>query len=203
VIHTYKDTEFVRARVVGPPYLGSLLFVVSIPFVAMLASGSLLRTVNAEFLAVLIGVLLFTSLTGLLIYRHHTYGRCSEIRLGDDGTCDLETKRRVIRLHANEILSVQYRPETDEGSEYYDIHYRGGKLQVTKEMSGFNDFLTRLKTLNPAVDLSSFPAHSRLDFGTPASEPPLRPDRFRQRALFPILVIAALVWLASQTLPGR
>jgi hypothetical protein len=136
LIHTYRDTEFVRARFVGPLYVGSLLLVVSIPFLAMLASGSLFTTGNPQFLAVLIGILFFTSLTSLFIYRHHTYGRCCEIRLGDDGTCDLETKRRVIRLHVNEILSVQYRPETDEGSEYYNIHYRGGKLQVTRRCQG-------------------------------------------------------------------
>lgn len=203
MIHTYRDTEFIRVRFVGPRYVSPLLLVVSIPFLAMLASGSLFTTGDAEFLAVLIGILFFTSLTSLFIYRHHTYGLCCEIRLGDDGTCDLETKRRVIRLHVNEILSVQYRPETDEGSEYYNIHYRDGKLHITKEMSGFSDFLTRLKTLNPAVDLSSFPASARSDSGTPASEPPLRPDRFLQSALFPLLVIAALAWLASQTLAGK
>jgi hypothetical protein len=49
-------------------------------------------------------------LTGLVLVlmefhskRHH----CGEILLGDDGTCELETKRRVIRLHVNEIRSVQ------------------------------------------------------------------------------------------------
>jgi hypothetical protein len=45
--------------------------------------------------------------------------------LGDDGTCELETPRRSIRVDVNEIRSVHSSPETDGGRESYTIKYRG------------------------------------------------------------------------------
>ena len=82
-------------------------------------------------------------------YRRDVYGSCGEIRLGDDGTCEFETKRRVIRLHVNDLRSVRYSGATSEQPEWYTFHYRTGKLHVGKRMGGFADFLTRLKILNP------------------------------------------------------
>ena len=83
------------------------------------------------------------------------------------------------------------------------IHYRSGKLRVGPRMTGFADFLTRLKTLNPAVDLTSFPAGAWPGLGQPATE---KRDtlvrRFIRSALFPLIVISLLVYVASQTLVG-
>jgi hypothetical protein len=136
-------------------------------------------------------------------YRHDQYGICGEIRLSEDGTCELETNRAVIRLHVNEVSSVRYRRETDEQNESYTIHYRSGKLGVSKQMTSFADFLTRLKTLNPAVDLSSFPAGAWPGLGQPATEKRgTLVRRYTGGALFPLIVISLLVYLASQTL-GR
>jgi hypothetical protein len=138
-----------------------------------------------------------------LAYRRDQYGICGEIRLSDDGTCELEAKRRVIRLHVNEIRSVRFWRETDEQSESYTIHYRSGKLDVSKQMTSFADFLTRLKTLNPAVDLSSFPAGAWPGLGQPATEKRgTLVRRFMTSALFPLIVISLLVYVASQTLEG-
>lgn len=134
-------------------------------------------------------------------YRRQVYGICGEIRLGDDGTCELEAKRRVIRLHVHDLRSVRYSPETDEDSESYTIHYRSGKLHVGPRMTGFADFLTRLKTLNPAVDLASFPAGAWPGLGQPATkERDTLVRRFMRGALFPLIVISLLTILASQTL---
>jgi hypothetical protein len=136
-------------------------------------------------------------------YRRDQYGSCGEIRLSDDGTCELETNRTVIRLHVNEISAVRYRRETDEQNESYTIHYRSGKLDVSKQMTSFADFLTRLKTLNPAVDLSSFPAGGWPGLGQPATkERGTLVRRFMTSALFPLIVISLLVYVASQTLVG-
>jgi hypothetical protein len=149
---------------------------------------------------------LFGGFCGLVIvlqyfgYRKQAYGTCGEIRLGDDGTCELETKRRVIRLHVNDLRSVRYRRKTDEQSESYTIHYRGGKLDVGPRMTGFADFLTRIKTLNPAVDLASFPAGAWPGLGQPATTRGTLVRRFMRSALFPLIVISLLVYLASQTL---
>jgi hypothetical protein len=135
-------------------------------------------------------------------YRHRADGICGEIRLGDDGTCELETKSRVIRLHAQEIRSVRYSPENDEQRESYTIHYQSGKLDVGKQMTGFADFLTRLKTLNPAVDLNSFPSDA-----WPGLSQPMTKERgtltlvgFVRSALFPLFVTSSLVYVAIQTL---
>ena len=195
MIHTYRDPEFVRTRFFGPLYLGFLLLVLIFPFVSPLVSGTPF-TSAVEFAAVLIGVVFVHQ---SFVYRQHHYGRCSAIHLGDDGTCELETKRRVIRLHVNEIRSVKYSPESDESSESYTIHYQGGKLRVTSGMTGIADFLRRLKTLNPAVDLTSCPPDTSPDLGTPATEKPGPLSRFLQSALFPLIVIFLLVYLASKT----
>lgn len=134
-------------------------------------------------------------------YRSQAYGSCGEIRLEDDGTCELETKRRVIRLHVNDLSSVRYRRETDEEPESYTIHYRSGELDVGKRMTDFADFLTRLKGLNPAVDLTSFPADAWPGVGHRATEERgTLVRRFMSSALFPLIVISLLVYLASQTL---
>lgn len=72
---------------------------------------------------------------------------CREIRLSDDGTCELETKRRTIRLHVNQIRSVLY--GRSEDGESYSIRYEGGKLYVDERMTGFHDFLDPSQDAEP------------------------------------------------------
>jgi len=93
--------------------------------------------------------------------RRHRQRTCSEIRLGDDGTCELETKRAVIHLHVNQIASVEYVRDSDSRADYV-ISYQGGSVPVTKGMTDFADFLNRLGALTPAVDLNSFPPDTPL-----------------------------------------
>jgi hypothetical protein len=45
---------------------------------------------------------------------------------------------------------------------------KGGSLVVVQPVDGFEDFLTRLQALNPAIDLSSGDARPGLE--TPATE---------------------------------
>lgn len=87
---------------------------------------------------------------------------------------------------------------------------RGGGLGASvvfasrsSSMTGFADFLSRLKTLNPAVDLTSFPADAWPGLGGPAPDKPGPARRFMKSALFPLIVIALLVYLASETLVGK
>jgi hypothetical protein len=82
------------------------------------------------------------------------------------------------------------------------VQYRDGSLQVAKGMTGFADLLTRLKASNPALDLSSFPsAWPTLGERTPEKLGPV--NRFFRGALFPLIVVILLVYLASQTLLGK
>jgi hypothetical protein len=95
---------------------------------------------------------------------------------------------------------VTYVRDPDSRADYY-ICYQGGSVPVTKRMTDFPDFLARLKTLNPAVDLSSFPPDAWPGFGRPEGEERRTSISRRIRgALFPVSVVAALVWLAIQTL---
>ncbi len=201
MIHTYRDPKVLGSRFFSPSYLSFCGLVLIFPFVPMLAFGAPFTRGDAVLVAVCTGMVF---VYGYFAYRHEHYRSCGEIRLGDDGTCELETKRRVIRLHVNEIRSVQYSPETGEEDESYTIHYAGGRLDVATRMTGFPDFLSRLRTLNPTVDLTSFPADAWPDLGIPAAE-----ERgtfvspFIRSALFPLIVIALLVYLASETLVGK
>ncbi len=110
-------------------YLGLTLAVMA-PLLILATLGSIFISFgrnDAIVIALLIG---FTSVFGYAWYRHEHYRTCSEIRLSDDGTCELETKRRLIGLHVNEIRSVQLSPESDDRDESYSVRYQGGKLAV-------------------------------------------------------------------------
>ncbi len=174
-------------------YLGLTLAVMA-PLLILATLGSIFISFgrnDAIVIALLIG---FTSVFGYAWYRHEHYRTCSEIRLSDDGTCELETKRRLIGLHVNEIRSVQLSPESDDRDESYSVRYQGGKLAVNKEMAAFADFLTRLKTLNPAVDLSSFPAD------WPHADDTETSGTGVLRFVFPLIVIIMLAGIAWETL---
>jgi hypothetical protein len=198
-IHTYRDSEaFREAPLLVSRFLaGSLLFVILSFDVVNHRLTWFSALVSAFCAAAVAG--------GYVFYRRERDGNCGEIRLSDDGTCELETKRRVTRLHVGEIRSVRYTRDSESEREHYTIYYRDGNAEVTQRMNGFLDFLTRLKTLNPAVDLSSFPAFLADTLpgglGDPATGERANPaNLFFRSALFPLLVVAALVWLAMQTL---
>jgi hypothetical protein len=194
--HTYRDPDVPTFR------LWHLSFFLVFPIFsfAPLALGGVPFTKDALLFAALGSIPL---LIAWFAYRSEYHGKCSEIRLSDDGTCELETTRRVIRLHVNQIRSVRFSPAGDESSESYTIRYEGGKLHVDKRMSDFPDFLTRLKGLNPAVDLSTFVAEAWPGLGGRASENPGPLGHFVRRLLFPLIVIVLLVSLASHTLLGK
>src|SRR5262249_8804189 len=121
----------------------------------------------------------------------------------DDGTCELETKRQVIRLQVNQIESVKYENDPDARADYY-IRYQGGSIPVNRAMTGFPDFVSRLETLNPAVDLTSFTTKSWPNL-RPATSDARRTDvtHFLRSALFPLIVMSLLLYLASQTLLSK
>jgi hypothetical protein len=197
MIRTYREPD-------APPwgagrFFRSALFPLVVIVVLVAAAAGALGSLTWEGAKGLgLALVFFAVLGGYgLLQERHSW--CREIRLSDDGTCELETKSRVVRLHVNEIRSVKY--SRGDENESYTIRYHGGKLHVSEQMAGFYDFLTRLKTLNPAVDLSSFPAdwpalgRREGETGIPA---------FIRRALFPLIVILLLVYLASQTvIPGK
>jgi hypothetical protein len=193
MIHTYRDPNVFESK--------PLPFVVPLAVFAALSAFALShgftwndRGKGAAAIALLLGL-------AYLNGRRYRFTSCREIRLSDDGICELETKRRVIRLHVNQISSVEYDRESDSPTEYCICYHPGGTVPVTTGMTDFDDFLIRLKSLNPAVDLTSFPAKDWPDLHTPATaggETDI--GRLIRTALLPTGVIALIIWLAIQTL---
>jgi hypothetical protein len=192
MMHIYRDPKVVGSR----PWTAAVVGLAPLVLLAVFVLGWRPFTWGEA-------VSLFV-LAGLwAVSQYHSYGRenyrdCVEIRLGDDGTCELEMKRRVIRLHVNEIQSVRYSRDSDD-RESYTIRCQGQKIHVAGRMTDFSDFLTRLKALNPAVDLTSFPADAWPGLGGRAPREPW-PLGFVQSAPFLLTVVFLLVYLASQTL---
>ncbi len=159
MIHTYRDEPRVPAsnalrlfgRGIGALFT-ILLLVLPIPFVIVPALSHGLTWTNVETAAWAFGV---TSVVAWLIYRYQYHCRCREIRLSDDGTCELQTKRRSIHIHVSQITSVE-RWLDEDGWERYTIRFQGGRVEARADMTNFSDFLTRLKDLNPGVHVRGF-----------------------------------------------
>jgi hypothetical protein len=86
-----------------------------------------------------------------LLYKRHYDVACREVRLDADGTCEFETRRRLIRLHVNEIQSVKYRCGDESDWESYTVRFPTGKIELNDRMSNVLEFLARLERMNPAV----------------------------------------------------
>jgi hypothetical protein len=202
VIHTYRDADVYGSKHSSQIWLGFGLMVLLL-FGLFVFTGSRFTWTEVGMLGGFTGLALAATYNA---HRREHYGSCGEIRLGDDGTCELETKRRVVRLNVSEIQSVKYWRDSESESEHYTIYYQGGNLRVTERMTGWLDFLTRLATLNPAVDLTSFPAvlaDALPNRGGQATEERTPVRRVMRSALFPLIVISALVWLAIQSTTGN
>jgi hypothetical protein len=166
VIHTYRDPNFEKSDFFALVLVYAVLVIFGWMGIAALpVPPSIAWALFGAFPMWLLGAL-------YVAHRSSAYGTCGEIHLSDDGTCVLKTRRRVIRLQVNEIRSVQYSYDHSEASGSYAIHYQGGKLDVSDNMTGFLDFMSSLRRLNPAVDLTSFPAGRLPSVSAPATEKP-------------------------------
>jgi hypothetical protein len=192
---TYRDPETARNR---RPLAGLFAFLViaGVIFAPLLLRGPLSRGAG-EFLTVVLTVAILLVVGG---YRHQYLGICLEIRLDDHGNCELETRRRTIRVPARDIHAVRYSPENDNGPESYEIRFNGGKLHVTHTMTDFIDFLRRLKSFNPTLDLIRFPAVAESVLGEAANASRRIETGHVLRSLaFPAAVVILLIWLSLQT----
>jgi len=125
---------------------------------------------------------------------------CIEIRLSEDGMCELVTKRNVIRLRVGQIRSVRCRSAGDGDSESYRIEFDGGKIDVAEQMTDFHDFLLRLRELNPAVDLSGFREPAWPGLTMPIGSRESAGGRRAAHVAFAVVVVGFLVWLTVDTL---
>ena len=200
MIHTYRDDRFLDSR-----FADLDGYVLAWLIVASWVPAAIVERLDRGFTLGDALIVLFWSGVALAVargfYWHYCYRRCGEIRLSDDGTCELETKRGVIRLHASELRGVKYYRDDDSGRESYTILCRGGRLKVSDRITGFDDFLARLATLNPALELTNFPNELVYRIGATAGR---RRGSLARRivtsVLFPFFVFVLLVWLAIQIL---
>jgi hypothetical protein len=195
--HTYREPDPLESG--GGRFVRSAFFPLLVICALVFAAASNLGSASWDDAEGLGSGVVFFSVFGVLGLLHDRHRRCREIRLSDDGTCELETKRRVIRLHVNEIRSVDYRRDDESDCESYTICYQGGKVHVSERMTGFSDFLARLKMLNPGVKLAGFHADALPGLEIAATSA----GRRIRGAVFPLTVVALLIYLASQTLLSK
>jgi hypothetical protein len=86
----------------------------------------------------------------LVAYWLSTY--CREIRLTEDGFCEFDTMRRVVRTNVAEIASVHEEVDEDGDRHYYLRFHDRGRLW-TCGLADFDDFLTRVQTMNPSIEM--------------------------------------------------
>jgi hypothetical protein len=207
MIHTYREPERslpnskpLRLLVYAMP--STLIIVIWMTVVIVTDLGHGVTWAIAKDAAWGLG---FSLIVAWYLYRHRFYYRCKEIRLSDDGTCELEAESRLVRLHVRQIRSVERL--YDEGTTAYTIRFEGGKTEIEDAdgWADFEDFLTRLKVLNPGVELIGFPRERLARFVHPRDRAVANTDvkRLIRSALFPLIVIVLLVYLASQTLVGK
>lgn len=77
---------------------------------------------------------------------------CKAFRLEDDGTCEFETRWRVIRTHVAQIKSVK-ESVYDDGGRSWDLIFRDRSMLLISGSADFDDFLSRIETKNPAIEI--------------------------------------------------
>jgi hypothetical protein len=146
MVHTYgerwPENALLRALARIAETLFAGFFAVAMIF-AVAAAFAGLPFVQALLLSA--GIAFFLYLTG---HRLSTY--CKEIRLRDDGLCEFETRRGIVRAHVAQITSVQESIDED-GDANYEVRFRDRGKLWTSELSEFEDFLRRVEAMNPAI----------------------------------------------------
>jgi hypothetical protein len=73
-----------------------------------------------------------------------------EIRLSEDGRIAFVSVLRTVTVGVPDLLSI--RPIAFS-TGFYTIRHRGGRLRVLLQFDGFHDFLTRVKGMNPSLQV--------------------------------------------------
>jgi hypothetical protein len=191
----YRDPD--AGKNVGSPLWPFLLLALVVP----LASLPLVRSIDWSDVAISAVLIAAGLMVHRAVERNRRDVKCIEVRLDDGGTCELETADHVTRIDVSEIRAVEYRRDSENGAESYVIRYRNGKAELGGNTTDFADFLGRLTTLNPGVDVSSFPRIVAETLPGAASSEHRSPlETFLRSGLVPLGVILLVVYLASQTL---
>jgi hypothetical protein len=147
MVHTYRSSKIWLWSFLVLP-LGCLIcapFIAAGPFLLVAAFVVESHDTPRWFDVLFASLFMFFS-TGAALWVYGAFDVCHEFRLLDDGWCEFRSLRRRRRFHASEINSVKFDEDTIE------VRYRKGKLRLL-EADDFEDFLARLKRLNPAVEV--------------------------------------------------
>jgi hypothetical protein len=200
-IHIYRDPGFPRDRApLSHVGLGDLmigLFLV-VPVVAIVGFANGFTVSDRIQGAVALGLFLAIVYFGDRRHRNHV---CGEIRLSEDGTCELESKRRMISLHVNQIESVKCPNDPDSRAAYYILP---GRKRLRR---AWNDGLHRLPEPPPEPEPrrrpERFPCRRLAGSGSAATERGTLVDACFRGASSPDRGNPARHRLASQTLLGK
>jgi len=81
------------------------------------------------------------------------FRRAYELRLSETGNLEFDAPLRTLRLGAHELLSIRRAKWTINDQAYLVIRHRTGKFWLAWPVHDFDDFLGRLRWLNPTVDV--------------------------------------------------
>src|SRR6476660_1626673 len=101
MIHRYREPD-APTRGAGR-FFRSALFPLAVIVVLVAAASDALGSLTWEDAKGFGLALFFFAVLCAYGVRQEHHNWCREIRLSDDGTCELETKRRVVRLHVSDI----------------------------------------------------------------------------------------------------
>jgi hypothetical protein len=155
MVHTYRNHQ--RNKRLAGDIVGGVVWLFGglllVGFVSVGVAGhSLLGLVlSAPILLLLLALWMWPAYLDF-------FRRYYEIRLSDEGDCEFRAALGSKYLRARQIISVQrdcnsWRWDTDD-DEHTRLRFGGGgSLVVVQPVDGFDDFLSRLQALNPAIDL--------------------------------------------------
>lgn len=83
------------------------------------------------------------------------FRRAFEIRLDDTGRLEFEAALRTIRLNAHELVSIRKASWTTNDQAYLVVRHQNGKFWIAWPLYSFDDFLDRLRHLNPTVEVAA------------------------------------------------
>ena len=146
---THFLEEPVAYKLYLPPSLKIMLSVMAVVFVSvgvMIVIGPALFR-NWSGPPWFVGFLFFAIIGGNALW---VLGIPHKIMLHQDGTVEFTSVLRSRRIPVREIVSIK-----PEGTTYGFLVVRteSSKIKLLAQFNGFHDFLTRLKAVNPLVEL--------------------------------------------------
>lgn len=82
------------------------------------------------------------------------FRRTFEVRLAETGSLEFEAPLRTYLLGAHELVLIKRANWSVNDQAYLEVHHRSGKFWLAWPVHDFDDFMRRLRELNPAVAIT-------------------------------------------------